>query len=119
MSMKMKHWQDPVSLVAGVWLAASPWLLDFQAEPRPMWNAVVVGVLVALIALYALYEVFAWQEWANLLLGAWLIVSPWVLGFSAMEVVMVNAVIVGALIAAMALWALGTDRDIGGWFSTA
>lgn len=32
---------------------------------------------------------------------------------------MVNAVIVGALIAAMALWALGTDRDIGGWFSAA
>ncbi len=119
MSMKVKHWQDPISLIAGLWLAVSPWVLKFQAETRPMWNAVIVGVLVAVIALYALYEVFAWEEWANLLLGVWLIVSPFVLGFSAMQTVMLNTVIVGALIAALAFWALATDRDIGGWFSAA
>lgn len=119
MSMKLKHWQDPISLIAGLWLAASPWLLAFHAETWPMSNAVIVGLAIALIALYALYEVFAWQEWANLLLGVWLIVSPWVLGFSAMQPVMLNTVIVGALVAAMAFWTLATDRDIGGWFSAA
>lgn len=119
MSMKVKHWRDPISLIAGIWLAVSPWVLAYQAETRPAFNAVVAGALIALIAFYALFEVFAWQEWANLLLGVWLIVSPWLLGFSAMQTVMLNAVIVGALVAAMAFWTLATDRDIGGWFSAA
>ena len=119
MSMKVKHWQDPISLLAGLWLAASPFALGYRAETSPTWNALVVGTLIALVALHALYRVFAWQEWATLVLGLWLIASPWVLGFSAMPAVMMNAVIVGALIAALAFTALGSDRDIGGWFRPA
>jgi hypothetical protein len=30
-----------------------------------------------------------------------------------------NAVIVGAVIAVLAIWALSTDKDIGGWWSPA
>src|SRR4051812_4734012 len=74
MSMKMKHWQDPISLLAGLWLATSPWLFAYQMETRSMWNAVVAGVLIAVIAFYALFRVFAWQQWANLVVGVWLIV---------------------------------------------
>lgn len=36
-----------------------------------------------------------WQDWANLVLGAWIFVSPWVLGYSA-TVAALNAWIVGA-----------------------
>lgn len=119
MSMKVKHWQDPVSVIAGAWLAVSPWVFSYQMESQPMWNAVIVGILMALIALYALFQVSAWEEWLNFVLAAWLIASPWVLGFSAHTAAMLNAVIVGALVVVLSLWALGTDRDIGGWFSTA
>jgi hypothetical protein len=48
-----------------------------------------------------------------------LIISPWVLGFSGMAAAMWNAVIVGAVVGILALWALGTDKDIGGWWSPA
>jgi hypothetical protein len=116
---KVKHWQDPVCLLAGLWLAVSPWMLGYDTQMTPTWNAIVAGGLIALIALYALYQVFAWEEWANVALGLWLVASPWVLGFSAMQAVTLNAVIVGALVAALALWALGTDRDIGGWLGRA
>jgi hypothetical protein len=117
MSFKMKHWQDSVNLVLGLWMLVSPWLLAFQAEAKPMWNSVILGILIAAVALYALFQVFAWEEWANAVFGAWLLVSPWVLGFSG--VAMLNAVIVGVLVLALALWALGTDKDIGGWWSPA
>jgi hypothetical protein len=119
MSRKIKHWQDPTNLVVGLWMIASPWVLAYQAESRPMWNAVVLGALIAAVAFTALYRVFAWQEWANVVFGLWLIVSPWVLGFAGLQAAMVNAVIVGVVVAALAIWALGTDRDIGGWFSPA
>src|SRR5688500_18989135 len=103
--MKMKHWQDPISLIAGLWMIVSPWALAYQAEARPMWNAIVLGALIAAVAFTAFFQVFAWQEWANVLFGGWLIISPWVLGFSAL-----STVVVGAVVAALALWALGTDR---------
>jgi SPW repeat len=82
-------------------------------------DAIVLGALIAAVAFTAFFRVFAWQEWANVLFGGWLIISPWVLGFSALSTAMLNAVVVGAVVAALALWALGTDRDIGGWFSPA
>lgn len=119
MTMRVKHWQDPVSLALGLWLVVSPWALGFAGEAGAMWNAVIAGVLVAAIACYALFEVMAWQEWANAALGIWLVISPWVLGFSALAAAMWSAVLVGAVIAALAIWALGTDRDIGGWWSHA
>jgi hypothetical protein len=37
-----------------------------------------------------------WQDWVNVILGAWMIVSPWILGFAA-----------NGNIAAQSAWALG------------
>lgn len=117
MSMKMKHWQDPVNLVLGLWMVASPWILAHQEEAIPTGNAVILGLLIAALALLALFKVMAWEEWVSVALGAWLLVSPWVLGFSGIATAMWNAAIVGIGVAAFALWALGTDKDIGGWWS--
>ena len=79
----------------------------------------VVGIIIALAALVALFQVMAWEEWANVVLGVWLVISPWVLGFSGLGAAMWNAVIVGIVVAVLALWTLGTDKDIGGWWSPA
>lgn len=119
MAMSVKHWQDPLALILGLWMVASPWVLAYQAEANAMWNAVILGVLIALVALVALVRVMAWQEWANVALGAWLVISPWVIGFTGIAAALWNAVIVGAIVVVLALWALGTDKDIGGWWSPA
>ncbi len=119
MSMKVKHWQDSVNIIVGLWLLASPWILAYQAEAGPMWNSVILGILIAAVAFYALFQVFAWQEWVNAALGVWLIISPWVLGFMGLSTAMLNAVIAGAVVLVLALWALATDKDIGGWWSAA
>lgn len=119
MSMSIKHWQDPVNLILGLWLVVSPWALKFQAETNPTWNAVILGIVIAAVALIALFRVMAWEEWVNLVLGIWLVISPWMVGFSGLVTAMWNAVIVGAVVAVLALWALGADKDIGGWWSPA
>lgn len=117
MFMRMKHWQDPVNVVLGLWLAISPWVLGHADEAASTSNAVIVGALVAVLALFEFFKVAAWEEWTNFALGLWLVVSPWLLGFSVTVAAMSNAVIVGIAVAVMALWALGTDKDIGGWWS--
>ena len=119
MSMTVKHWQDPVNLVLGLWMLVSPWVLGHQAETNPTWNAVILGILIAAAALFALFRVMAWEEWVSVAFGIWLVISPWLLGFSALVWAMWNAVIVGVIAAALALWALGTDKDIGGWWRPA
>jgi hypothetical protein len=100
-------------------MLASPWVLGYQGEMNPTWNAVILGILIAAVAVFALFRVMAWQEWANVALGLWLAVSPWILGFSALVPAMWYALIVGCVVAALALWALATERDIGGWWSPA
>jgi hypothetical protein len=39
-----------------------------------------------------------WQDWTNIALGVWLLVSPWVLGFSNIEAATWNAVLLGIAI---------------------
>jgi len=46
-----------------------------------------------------------WPDWLNLILGAWLFISPWVLGL--VSPVSGNNWIVGVVIAILALWAAG------------
>lgn len=99
----MKRWQDWANLVLGVWLILSPWLLGFSATPAATWNAVVVGVVVALMALLHLRGGPMWEEWLNVLLGVWLILSPWILGYSGMGNAVWNALIVGVLVGVLAL----------------
>jgi len=115
----VKHWQDPANLLLGLWLLVSPWALGYAGEARPTWNAVIVGILIGVVALYALFRVFAWEEWTNVVFGVWMVISPWILGFSGSSAAMLNAVIVGVAVFVLALWALGTDKDIGGWWSPA
>lgn len=117
--MAIKHWQDPLNLILGLWMGVSPWILTYEAESRPTWNAVILGVLIAALALLALFKLMAWEEWLSVALGAWLAISPWVLGFSGLVAPMWNAVIVGIVVAVLALWAIGTDKDIGGWWHPA
>src|SRR4051794_4409985 len=89
-----RRWQDWVNLVLAVWLFISPWILAYAASGAApaggetataysaAWNAWIFGVVAAVVALWAMSQSAAWQEWVNLLVGLWLFVAPWVLGFS-------------------------------------
>ncbi len=44
-------------------------------------NAWVSGVIIGTVAVVALTKFAEWEEWVTLLLGVWVVVSPWVLGF--------------------------------------
>ena len=47
-----------------------------------------------------------WQDQVILLLGVWLFISPWVLGFPSDSPIAINAYIAGAIIAALAAFDL-------------
>lgn len=48
-----------------------------------------------------------WQDWLNVLLGAWLAVSPFLLGYTSTPAAMWTAMIVGGLVLVLAFFELG------------
>jgi multisubunit Na+/H+ antiporter MnhB subunit len=75
------------------------------------FNAVIIGVALIATALGAILFPRAWEEWAEAIMGLWMVLSPWVLGFADRRLAMLVAVIVGAAVMLMALWTLATDKD--------
>jgi hypothetical protein len=72
---------DLANLVLGAVLFFSPWMFGFEAGAATQ-NALVCGIAIAILALAAIVAFAEWEEWLNLVLGLWVLVSPWVLGFS-------------------------------------
>jgi nitric oxide reductase large subunit len=97
---------DVVNIVAGLGLLLSPWYLGYTGEPPAAWNAWIVGAAIALIAAAALFAFHRAEEWINLVLGLWAVISPWLLGFAAMAAATWVHVIAGIVVAALAAGSL-------------
>lgn len=101
-----QRWQDWANLVLGIWLVLAPFFGVGMTGNVAAWNSYLLGVLVAIFAAAALARPQQWEEWTNLVLGAWLIVAPFALGFTDQAGPTWNQIIVGLLIGADALWAV-------------
>jgi SPW repeat len=116
--MSKWRWQDYVNVLIGVWIAASPWVLGFSdTQPVVAWNAVILGLAIALIAALDLEILSRFEEWLLVALGAWSLASPWVLGFAALREAAVSMVIAGGAVMVLTLWEIvagmrwGRTRD--------
>jgi hypothetical protein len=112
--MQAKRWQDWVLLVLGAWLFVSPFWMDGYGGTQNLvaWNSYVFGALIAAVAIWALVQPQRWEEWTNIALGVLLVISPFVLGFyTTANSVAWNDIIVGALVAADAGWALSLQTS--------
>jgi hypothetical protein len=96
--MKRHQWQDWINLLLGLWMIASTWIVGSDAGSAAIVNYYVVGLAVAASAIAALTAFQIWEEWVNLVLGTWLLVSPWFLGLSAMSAIGLNSLAIAILI---------------------
>jgi SPW repeat len=72
---------DLYTLACGVFLLIAPWLFGF-VRPLGRLNAELVGLAVVALSIAAIFMFADWEEWVKVLLGAWLIAAPWLLGFA-------------------------------------
>ena len=96
-----------LNVVLGIWFFVSPWVFGAAGDPNA-WNAWIVGALIALIGVArttnpATLRLFAW---ANVVLGAWVFFSPWILGYGGNTGWYANSLCVGALIFLLSIWTL-------------
>ena len=106
--MTKMRWQDWATLVAGIWLLISPWIVGYAADAAATSNAVIFGIAIIIYSIIELSIPRAWEEWLMVAAGVWLIVSPWVLRFSSETRAVWDMVIVGIIVALLALWACST-----------
>ena len=93
---------EVVNILLGVWVALSPFMLGFSQNPAAMWNNLSVGVALVLVALVGGWGNEAFQG-LDVLLGAWLFESPFILGFSTAAFLVNNLCMAFAVIAAGAI----------------
>lgn len=99
-----KQWPDGVNLVLGLWLIIAPFTMQHSLAGSAAYNAYIAGLLIAAVSLGALTAFQMWEEWANLILGFWLLISPWTLGFTSSTAATWNQAIVGLLVIVFAIW---------------
>lgn len=102
-----------LTLILGAWLFISPWVLQSAGMGNFAWDAWIVGVLMVALSIGALYQVTEWEDWGNLILGAWLFISPWVLGFFGSAAPAWDAWIVGVIVAIISIWGIVAVRQDG------
>jgi len=95
-----------LNLIAGLWLVISPFWMNYLGDPAALWNTVLVGVAVGALSLIrACYPAhYVALSWVNLVLGLWLIVSPFLLPYHHFELAVRNDVITGIIVAILAVW---------------
>lgn len=115
--MTPRRWQDGINAVLGLWMIVSPAILNFAVAGSPATRtAWILGVAIVVFAGIAVYMPKAWEEAINILLGLCLIISPWALRYTDQPRPTTNAVIVGLLVTALAIWAMLTDTVVQKWW---
>ena len=109
-----RNWEDWFGMLLGVLIMVSPWF-PMQAghdvvdtdRSYMILNTFVVGMLVLGLAQLEYVALQRWEEGAEIVLGLWLIASPFVFGYSGDHILTVWQAMLGGLVAllgALQLW---------------
>ncbi|WKX69944.1 SPW repeat protein [Streptomyces sp. XD-27] len=118
---------DGPVLLAGVYLAASPYVVGFAGTTDMRWHNLIVGLSVAVLGLgltLAPQRMYG-LSWTLIPIGLWLVISPWgILGSPTVGVIWSNIVagavtcVLGAAAATLALRSNRGTRAAAPWTET-
>jgi hypothetical protein len=95
--MKNASW---VNILIGIWLIVAPWVIGYSVGSARAED-VLLGIAISLVALWSLSVTASATTpgWVNLILGIWVAIAPWAIGYSALAGrAATNAVIMGILV---------------------
>jgi hypothetical protein len=111
--IRKMRWQDWGNLVVGAWLFISPWVMQYPTDmPNVANNVHLLGAAIFIFGAIAVLVPQVWEEGINIVLGLWMIISPWALQYQMHKDVTSNAIIVGILVVALALWAIIINQSV-------
>jgi hypothetical protein len=96
-----------LDVLAAIWLLISPFVLRFRSTGSLVANDVILGIVIGILALVRFFSPSrstAWASWVNVVLGIWVLISPWVLGYAAYRTAMIDNVVMGIIVIILSLW---------------
>lgn len=104
-------WEDIVNLVLGALIVFSPQFTAMTGNRAALMSAGIAGILIAALSILEIMVLRRWEEILTFLLGCWVIISPFVLGYGGALRgwhIVLGAVV--AIIAAFEVWQDGRGR---------
>ena len=112
MHLSTRRWQDQFMVVAGVWLFVSPWVFAYPPGTPEAWNATLAGAIIGILAAFDLYKTYVWAVLFNIIVGAWVTISPWMVD-AVNDVAMTwSLVLAGIATIVLGLWELRSDPEL-------
>lgn len=125
--LQRARWASAGNVLAGLWLIIAPFVLNFEGADNAQWNHIIVGLAVLVIAAIRAFDPDEREgmSWVNVILGLWMIVSPYLLGYADVNDAQTNSLITGAIILILAAFSAyetneahreqgrRPDRDVG------
>ena len=98
-----------VVAILGVWEIIAPFVLGYVTVRPPFWNNIIFGAALLVLsvwsALSASVTVDRTLDWIDAVIGIWLIVAPFVLGYTTVTAALWNDIIVGIVVVVLSAWA--------------
>lgn len=104
-----RTWEDWCGMILGILVMLSPWFTKRPDHNEVILNAVGVGILVFCLVQLEYFALQRWEEVGALVLGVWLICSPFTFDYAGADMLRYWHFALGGLIAALALLELWQD----------
>ena len=114
MSGTWKRFQDWLTVVIGALLFVAPFVLGATANQAAAWTAYAGGVLLAIAGLWSLARSSPANhvaEWAEIVIGVLVFLTPWALGFTGLTAMAWSVWIAGILAVVLAGSVVLSERD--------
>jgi hypothetical protein len=95
-----------INTLLGVWLIISPLVFFYALDNLlSLWSSVIAGALISIFGIWRSRSPGenATLSWANIVLGGWVALSPWVFGNMSGPAFW-NNLIVGLCVVVLAIW---------------
>jgi len=112
-----RTWEDWCGMLLGALIVVSPWFPIYEepvtaGDQTLVLNAVAIGFIVFGLSQLEYVALQRWQEVITLLAGLWLVVSPYVLGYSGAGFLRVYHTGLGAAVVLLGVLQLWQDWGI-------
>jgi len=96
-------------VLVGAWEVIAPFVLGYTDATGALWDAIILGVGLIIFAGWAALSnqisTIRGLNWINVILGAWLIIAPFIIGYTSFAAALWNDIIVGIVAVILAGWA--------------
>lgn len=113
-----RTWEDWCGMLLGALIVASPWfpvqegMVTTAGHQAVVLNTVAIGLVVFGLSQLEYVALQRWQEVTTIVVGLWLIASPYVLGYSGDGFLRIYHTSLGAVVLLLGVLQLWQDWDL-------